>query len=551
LVLPVFGIAAAPGALSPQIVINEVYYDHPGTDTGWEFVELFNRGSEAVDMDGYRLEFVDGLSGRARTLWECPAGVALSPGQRLLVSGENVPGGVYLLLGSLENGPDAVRLVSAAGIVDLVGYGECPYCEGAPAVDVEAGAGLSRKPDGCDSDLNEADFVPAPPTPGSPNFYEHDLGLSLKDPPLRCTGEPFEVEVFIENVGLEDLRGRVLVRLSAEGAGAVGSSGGEMALDIDLHPGEKTSASLDIPSAPSGVFLIEASVDSDFDENERNDMASARACSSPGCIVINEIMYRPTSGGSEWLELKCRAVEPVSLQGWHFADAAGALRLISDGELSIEPNGFLVLAQDVDAFHVDHPQCTAVVVGVAGGWPWLNDTGDDVRADIVELRDGEGTLVECIEYRDLVGDERGRSIERFSADVCSSFTGGLWHRSVAAHRSTPGSENATIVSTLVATPTIRIEPNPYHPARDGAVTITGAMAGGESGLLVRIFDLDGREVERLFGEQAGARVFSCTWNGRDRSGGEVRTGLYVCVVEYVWPGGGVCRREKRCVALYR
>ena len=95
------------------------------------------------------------------------------------------------------------------------------------------------------------------------------------------------------------------------------------------------------------------------------------------------------------------------------------------------------------------------------------------------------------------------------------------------------------------------DPNPFSPARDGKVRIGGRAVAGETGLLVRIFDLGGREVIRLFGEEGGARIFSCEWDGRRGGGGDSPSGLYICVVEFVTQGGVVCRREKRCIALYR
>jgi hypothetical protein len=531
-----------PGTL---LVINEVYYDHPGSDTGWEFVELLNAGADPIPMGGYRLEFIDGLSGGVRTLWECHDDATLVPGGRLLVSGENVPGGAVRLLGALENGPDAVRLVSPSGAVDLVGYGESPYSEGVPAPDVGEGTSISRKPDGRDSDCNSSDFVPALPTPGRPNFYGCDLALSIGHAPVPCTGQPSEAEIHLDNPGLEDFTGQALIGLSI---GSVPSGGGTV-LDVDLESGETASFPLALPAAPPGSFIIEISLEAPGDENTFNDTTRVRLRSSPGKIVINEIMYR---GGSEWIELKSRAPGPVSLRGWHISDATGHRRLIDEGDLSIGPGDFLILAQDVDLFRIDHPLCASIVTAVAGGWPWLNDTDDGTRADLIELRDGGGVLVERIEYRDLVGDEKGRSIERFSADVCSSFPGGLWHRSVAADRSTPGSENSIALrGDLPAPSEVRIDPNPYHPFRDGTVGISGMTAEGESGLLVRIFDISGREVGKLFGERGGASAFSCYWDGRDVRGRDVETGLYICIVEFVGPGGGVCRREKRCIALYR
>lgn len=41
--------------VNANIVINEVMYDIDGADTGREWIELFNSGSEAVDISAYRL----------------------------------------------------------------------------------------------------------------------------------------------------------------------------------------------------------------------------------------------------------------------------------------------------------------------------------------------------------------------------------------------------------------------------------------------------------------------------------------------------------------
>lgn len=39
-------LALSCGALPcrARVVINEIYYDHPGKDEGWEFVEIYNAG---------------------------------------------------------------------------------------------------------------------------------------------------------------------------------------------------------------------------------------------------------------------------------------------------------------------------------------------------------------------------------------------------------------------------------------------------------------------------------------------------------------------------
>jgi len=538
-------ICALPDTLSAGIVINELYYDHPGADTGWEYVELYNNGPEPVDLFPYRLEFIDGATGSSRLLWEGASGSVLYAWERLLVRGDNVEGEGETLLGSIENGPDAVRLVSGAGTADVVGYGETFYCEGKPAPDVQAGVSLSRKPDGYDTDLNSSDFTPAGPTPGRPNFFTHDLELIPGAAPLPCTGESFTIEFLLVNRGLD--RFTDLVHLVA----STGASSREGVIDVDIAPSESIEAALELPFALSACFSLDTRIESAWDENGRNDTVSVPLCSSPGDLVVSEIMYRPLSGGSEWLEIASRTAATPSLNGWCVSDATGTRRLISEDDLPISPAGFVVLVQDSNLFLRDHPYCPSAVVEPAGGWPWLNDGDDGTRADMVTLYDPEGRIVERIEYRDLVGEERGRSIERFSTDVCSSFPGGLWHRCSSPSGSTPGADNSADILRVPQAGAVETAPNPFSPERDKRVKIWGMAAMEETGLSVRIFDIEGREVARLFAEEDGARAFSCEWDGRASDGKDSPTGLYICAVEFVTQGGGVCRREKRCIALYR
>jgi hypothetical protein len=538
-------ICALPGTLSAGIVINELYYDHPGTDTGWEYVELYNNGLEPVELSPYRLEFIDGATGSSRLLWEGVSGSVLYAGERLLVRGESVESAGETLLGSIENGPDAVRLVSGAGTADLVGYGETFYCEGEPAPDVQAGVSLSRKPDGYDTDLNSSDFTPAGPTPGRPNFFTHDLELIPGAAPLPCGGESFTIEFLLVNRGLDHFTDMVLLVASTD------ASSREGVIDIDIAPSESKEAVLELPFSPSVCFPLDARIESARDENGRNDTVMVPLCSSPGDLVVSEIMYRPLSGGSEWIEIASRAAATLSLGGWWVSDATGTRRLISEDDMPISPGGFVVLVQDSNLFLHDHPYCPAAIVEPEGGWPWLNDADDGTRADMVTLYDPEDRIVERIEYRDLVGEERGRSIERFSADVCSSFPGGLWHRCSSPSGSTPGIDNSNRIPRVPQAGKVEAVPNPFSPERDKRVKIWGMAALGETGLLVRIFDIEGREVARLFGEEGGARAFSCEWDGRTADGRDSPTGLYICAVEFITPGGGVCRREKRCIALYR
>jgi hypothetical protein len=535
------------------VVINEVYYDHSGRDDGWEFIEIHNPDAFHHALSGWFLEALDGATGNAKVVWAASPGALIGPGDFLCIAGiERAPSPGYLLKGTLGNGPDAVRLVSPSGIVDLVGYGACASSdlyETIPAPDVSAGTSLARKPDGFDSDRNDADFVSALPTPGRRNFFRRDAGIRLVgDDALPCRGTPFSLKLRIVNCGLDPMSGLVSIHAEVRESGFAASSV-EVERDIDLAVSSADSIELALAAPRSRRFEVRAYLDGAPDENPLNDTTVVSLGASPGAVVINEIMYRPEKEMSEWIEIVNVSGIDCNLAGWALCDATGSRRLVSSADMILPPGGFAILAKDSASFAREFPACEAPVSGIEGGWPALNDTDKGDRADAVALFDEAGVLVERVSYRDLLGAERGRSIERASTEFCSDRAGGIWHRCAARLRATPGRENSTLVDRSPRSGGLSVSPNPFCPRRDGEVSVTGKRAEGETGFLVRIFDREGYELRRVFGECGGADVFSCRWDGRSDGGARARTGLYVCLVEYIGSGGGVCRREKTCIVV--
>ena len=64
-----------PSLAVSQILLNEVYYDHPGSDTGHEFIELMNVSMVPVLLTGYEIEFHDGASGTWKRIWSAMTSV--------------------------------------------------------------------------------------------------------------------------------------------------------------------------------------------------------------------------------------------------------------------------------------------------------------------------------------------------------------------------------------------------------------------------------------------------------------------------------------------
>ncbi len=188
-----------PLATSP-LVINEIDYDQPGADAA-EFVELLNKGAEGIDLSTYSLNFINGNGGSTYDTIALPA-VVLAPGDYFVVcaNAETVPN-CDLDDGPNTNfiqngGPDAVALFDGASLADVVSYEGntvAPFTEGS-GIGLADGStpftGISRFPDGADSDQNNADLSLRCITPGEPNVA---ADAECPDPLPRPPVGPLEI----------------------------------------------------------------------------------------------------------------------------------------------------------------------------------------------------------------------------------------------------------------------------------------------------------------------------------------------------------------------
>jgi hypothetical protein len=180
-------LLGAPSAwsASPGMVVGQVFAGGGNANAPYsnDFVELFNRGSAAVDLGGWSIQYASGSG----TTWQVTPLTGLVPaGGRYLVQlasgavGAALPTPDATGTSNLAVSGGKVALVHAATalgcggscsadplVVDLVGYGSATDFEGtgaAPAIGNTTAA--LRAGDGCtDTDANSADFAASSPNP--------------------------------------------------------------------------------------------------------------------------------------------------------------------------------------------------------------------------------------------------------------------------------------------------------------------------------------------------------------------------------------------------
>ncbi len=185
------GLASLSLPVSAEVVISQIYGGQ-GNVYNQDFVELFNAGSTAVNINGWSVQYgsATGTGNFAANGVTTLTGL-LHPGQYYLVglrsaaNGLALPGadvsnngtdmsgtnGKVLLVnnstGLACNGGSVVcSTTQLAQVVDMVGYGTANFFEGTVAPAINSSSALLRKNNGCqDTNQNGSDFVTGTPAP--------------------------------------------------------------------------------------------------------------------------------------------------------------------------------------------------------------------------------------------------------------------------------------------------------------------------------------------------------------------------------------------------
>ena len=172
---------------SADLVINEVDYDQPGTDTA-EFIEIYNRGNGPADLANLELELWNGSGNTVYdTIALSAAGSSLAAGEYLVIGTSSViaslpPGTLSITFGAADNNVqnggsngDGIKLLDGATTLDSMSYEAIisGITEGSNhAGDDDSGTtqSLGREPNGIDTDQNADDFrLSQTVTPGAAN----------------------------------------------------------------------------------------------------------------------------------------------------------------------------------------------------------------------------------------------------------------------------------------------------------------------------------------------------------------------------------------------
>lgn len=154
-------------------------------------------------------------------------------------------------------------------------------------------------------------------------------------------------------------------------------------------------------------------------------------------IVINEIMYDPPAELPEYVELYNRRQKEFNLKNWRFEDGTDHIRTITDHDLILKPQSYIVLTSD-----------TTTLIQYFGKNPYFqmaefpNLNNDQ---DVVKLIDDTGERIDSLTYYSDWGGQ-SKSLERRSDSLSSNYADN-WGDSPVPKGGTPGEPNAVAPDT--------------------------------------------------------------------------------------------------------
>ncbi|MFH1842758.1 MAG: hypothetical protein ABIF77_06085 [bacterium] len=530
-----------------ELVLNEILYDPMGADGGQEFVELFWGGTTAHCLEGVRLEFANGSAAPEWQLrWTGTVRDTIQPGGFFLIVDTGwesvVPLDVEVSL-ALQNGPDAVRLTGPTLSQDVLGYGDLAdstLYEGEPHPDVASGYSVARRPDGFDSDNNLQDWVAlADPTPGSRNFQLLAGRVSRFEAcpaSLPVPSSPVELRCELYNCGLVEIAAGTVSLLVTE-------TGESIPAWLDqLPPGQGQWLQYAWTPLAVGRYRLELELTTLAGENPWRLPAGRFQVGITG-PYLNEVMAAPASTSCEWVEIGNAGPVSVALDSLQIRDEDGDWRILPCFQLA--PDQFVVLVQDRDRFLgwweglvTDGAAAPcgneAPVTGslLLGGWPSLNNSAPDSRqfADRLYLGDSRGVVLDQVTLGEQEALPVGRSLERIALAPRGALARN-WGPATTALGGTPACGNS--IATLPASSaTLTLIPNPFVPGgqQDSVLHIQFQLTADSNGWDVRVFDLWGRLVRDLGGDELGTGPRDLLWDGRDDRGELVEVGAYIVLL---------------------
>lgn len=274
-------------------------------------------------------------------------------------------------------------------------------------------------------------------------------------------------------------------------------------------------------------------------------------------LVINEVLFNPYSGGSDFVELYNNSNKYINLENWKLAnlenDSIDNYKIISDSPYLLRPQEFVLLSVNtasIKQFYFNAHE--DAFLQMASLPTYSNDEGN------VFLINNLDEVVDAFSYNEdmhfaLLNSVDGVSLERIDYNRPTNDESNWHSASEAVGFATPGYENSQYLEAETGSE-ITISPESFSPDNDGFDDVVNiAYQFNEPGYVANIiiYDSKGRLTKNLVKNEYLGTNGTFSWDGIDENKEKAAIGIYIIYVEVFSDAGEVKKFKKPCVVAGR
>lgn len=277
-------------------------------------------------------------------------------------------------------------------------------------------------------------------------------------------------------------------------------------------------------------------------------------------IVINEVLFNPYTGGTDFVELYNNSDKTFDLKKIYLSSRnSNTLELsetypVSDTARLFFPNEYVVICTNptlVKQFYTaENPN---VLVWTSKLASFNSDKG------YVVLLDEQLGVIDEFYYTEkmhskLIADTKGVSLERISPNLPTNEASTWQSASQVVGFATPTYKNSQHTDATTSSSNFTLSPETFSPDGDGRedyLLINYNLPDAGYLANIRVYTSSGVEVYRLANNLLLGTEGSIRWDGINFSNRRVPVGIYIIYIEYFNLKGEVKKEKKVCVVASR
>ena len=422
-----------------DIVINEIMYKPPGDEPEW--IELFNRSADSINLKGWR------IADKTSSALISDSTLIIQPEEYLILSDDESISDFYqinspliiLNLPSLNNAGDNLKLLdSLMRGIDSLNYLSSWGGLNDNSLERISVDEISNDSTNWGSNIGSGNGTPGELNSITPKIYDLIITEFSASEDYAVVGQILPTIILVKNIGVESVVSSNIQIYNDENRDSIAQSG-EFLSEINvssISPNDSVMFNYDITEFTAGQNYYIAVIDvNEFEFNNNNsaflNFNGVDLNEERGDLIINVIMYSPSSPEPEWIEIFNKSNKIINLLNYQISDENDTSTVIF-GSLDLLPNEYLVISKDSTIYDI-YPEIDKSFVAY---FPTLNNSGDRIM-----ILDSLNRIIDSLRYSSSWGGTNGLSMERIDQNNLSSDSLN-WGSSTVPTGGTPGIINS-------------------------------------------------------------------------------------------------------------